>query len=593
MESPFCVRSAKGIFETMTSMINMQPYADLEIRILECQDAGYPVEIDLNHRQYYKRGYLDPTLPTWDDRQQTGERLFAWLLEDRILKEAWEYARGQYPRRHIRLRLDAGVPELHTLPWESLRDPATGLDLAATDATPFSRFLAGEWTPGSAVLSLPLKILVAIANPCNLSDYGLTELDVEAEWDTLQSATEGLDVQLTRLSSCSLAALETELRQGYHILHLIAHGKYNQRRNQAALYLADAANYVTPVTEADFALVLKRQLADNAVQNDARLRLVFLASCESATRDTADAFRGLAPALVAADIPAVVAMQDSISISAAREFSGTFYRQLLQHGLVDLAGNQARAALLTAGSFEAATPVVFMRLPDGCLFTPEKSTVSRIPFMADDLPLDFVARPVESEALLTALLAETRDAPVGITTALRGAGGYGKTLLARAVCHNLRVRATFPDGVLWVTLGERPNVIGSALKLYDALTGDRPAFVDVEDAAQKVAAALSDKRCLLVVDDVWNAAHLRPFLRGGSRCTRLITTRNRDTLPFGTTPVDVDAMRTGEAVKLLSAGLPIETLHVTSLQVRMFGKMILFLFCRWTPHARWRTSSLY
>jgi hypothetical protein len=60
----------------------------------------------------------------------------------------------------------------------------------------------------------------------------------------------------------------------------------------------------------------------------------------------------------------------------------------------------------------------------------------------------------------------------------------------------------------------------------------------------------------LVVDDVWNPAHLKPFLQGGPRCARLITTRNGATLPLGAATVDVDAMSQSEAIKLLGAGLP-------------------------------------
>ena len=158
------------------------------------------------------------------------------------------------------------------------------------------------------------------------------------------------------------------MRRGYHALHLIAHGAYNTRQGKAALYLADAANNVTIVTDDDFAAMLKRQLADSDPNGAERLRLVFLASCESASRDSANAFRGLAPKLVAAGVPAIVAMQERVSLTAAREFSRAFYRQLATHGRVDLAGNQARAALLTAGSAEAATPVVFSRLRSGKLF---------------------------------------------------------------------------------------------------------------------------------------------------------------------------------------------------------------------------------
>lgn len=54
----------------------------------------------------------------------------------------------------------------------------------------------------------------------------------------------------------------------------------------------------------------------------------------------------------------------------------------------------------------------------------------RIPFMVEDLPANFVQRPDAFEPLIHCLLDEKREEPIAITTALRGAGGYGKTTLA-------------------------------------------------------------------------------------------------------------------------------------------------------------------
>jgi hypothetical protein len=59
-----------------------------------------------------------------------------------------------------------------------------------------------------------------------------------------------------------------------------------------------------------------------------------------------------------------------------------------------------------------------------------------------------------------------------------------------------------------------------------------------------------------VIDDGWNAAHLKPFLQGEVQCARLITTRNFDTLPSNSRRIDVDAMQPNEAVTLLRSGLP-------------------------------------
>ena len=180
-----------------------------------------------------------------------------------------------------------------------------------------------------------------------------------------------------------------------------------------------------------------------------------------------------------------------------------------------------------------------------------------IPWMAPEPPDDFVPRPQEFEQLLGYLLGAAGQGPVAITTALRGAGGYGKTTLAAALCHDQRVRDAFPQGILWITLGENPtNLPGLVEDVVYALTGERPGFVDLNAAAATLAQAWGERRCLLVVDDVWNEAHLHPFLRDGSGCTRLITTRNRETLPPAVQMVDVDAMQQNEAVALLSANLP-------------------------------------
>jgi WD40 repeat protein len=64
---------------------------------------------------------------------------------------------------------------------------------------------------------------------------------------------------------------------------------------------------------------------------------------------------------------------------------------------------------------------------------------------------------------------------------------------------------------------------------------------------------------------VWDADNLRPFLEGGPHTARLITTRNRDTLPAESRAVDVDAMRQTEAVQLLGTGVPGAEAHIAVL----------------------------
>jgi WD40 repeat protein len=177
--------------------------------------------------------------------------------------------------------------------------------------------------------------------------------------------------------------------------------------------------------------------------------------------------------------------------------------------------------------------------------------VIRVPFMAPDLPEGFIDRPHEFDQLRSLLLDHERREPVAITTALRGAGGLGKTTLAVALCHDEEIQAAFDDGIFWITLGKRPNLLDGLTKLYAALTGDRPAFRDVEDAASHLATRLDDKTCLIILDDVWDQVHLRPLRRvGKGYCAWLITTRQLE-VAADAQRVDVDTMSPEESVSLL------------------------------------------
>jgi len=78
----------------------------------------------------------------------------------------------------------------------------------------------------------------------------------------------------------------------------------------------------------------------------------------------------------------------------------------------------------------------------------------RVPFMVEDLPENFVERSCEFNELVFCILDEEHEDAVAITAALRGAGGYGKTTLARALCHDERISEAFYDGILYVSLGD-------------------------------------------------------------------------------------------------------------------------------------------
>lgn len=97
----------------------------------------------------------------------------------------------------------------------------------------------------------------------------------------------------------------------------------------------------------------------------------------------------------------------------------------------------------------------------------------RVPFMAEPLPPDFIPRPAEFNQLLSRLLDRESGDSVAITAALRGAGGYGKTTLAKALCHDEEVQNAFDGGILWVEVQHYPFA-------SIVLEADRLAFVALE-----------------------------------------------------------------------------------------------------------------
>jgi WD40 repeat protein len=184
------------------------------------------------------------------------------------------------------------------------------------------------------------------------------------------------------------------------------------------------------------------------------------------------------------------------------------------------------------------------------------STQRRVPMMAPEPPRDYVQRPIEFEALKRQLLDAKGDS-VAITAALRGAGGYGKTTIAKALAYDADIQDAYFDGILWVELGENPgDPLPIISDLVEILSGERPGLENTNAGAAKLGEALGDRRILMIVDDAWREQDLRPFLHGGPRTTRLITTRLNRVLPPQAFRQPVDAMTGPQASELLSSGLP-------------------------------------
>lgn len=111
-----------------------------------------------------------------------------------------------------------------------------------------------------------------------------------------------------------------------------------------------------------------------------------------------------------------------------------------------------------------------------------------------------------------------------------GMGGIGKTTIARALIHNESVGRSFPDGIYWAQLGPNSDAdtrhhLSTWLRFMTKKGGDL-GFTDSPNAmAVEIGRLAMAKRCLFVVDDVWNFETIHAMQPAFAGSAYLITTR--------------------------------------------------------------------
>ena len=300
-----------------------------------------------------------------------GSQLYRALFHDELevnLLRSQSQAAAVGMGLRLRLRL-SDTPELAELPWEFLYDRVRNRFVCLSDRTPLVRFLEVPDPPRPLPVSPPLRILVMISSP---HDPGFAELDVEQEWTKLHGVLDRLEqaglVQLERLETATLGALRQHLRRGdWHVFHFIGHGGFDSHAQDGVLLLEDQAGAGRLVTA---------QALGVPLHNHDPLRLVVLNACEGARSDPTDPFAGTAQTLIQQGIPAVVAMQFEITDPAAIAFTSELYAAVADGYPLDAALSQARQAIYTdVSEIEWATPVLYLRAPDGRIFDVAPTTI--------------------------------------------------------------------------------------------------------------------------------------------------------------------------------------------------------------------------
>lgn len=312
--------------------------------------------------------------------RELGETLFNSLFDDKLSQDFVELYNQVIhdEKKLLRIELDIDehiLPEVASLPWEFLCVPKSAnlgtLWLGAEPNLIFSRRRRQWFLPRRLQLSAgeKLRIGLAIASPDDLGPvvYQTVLADLEKLVQEQGQRFELLPV----VQEANPKELDQLLAKEPHIFHFIGHGQFNQ------LALVKPTKSALWMNADDFADLLNRH----------RPGVVLLQACEGGALSDEQAFVGVASQVVAQNVPVVVAMQYKVSNGTASLFARHFYERLAEGLPVDAAAQEARReiALQTNmyNSREFATPVLFMRAPDGYLF--EQSAKPPVPIL--DAPL--------------------------------------------------------------------------------------------------------------------------------------------------------------------------------------------------------------
>jgi len=309
--------------------------------------------------------------------EDLGDRLFRLLFQGRVAT-LWERTRAvaaEHDNRGVRLRLtfDLRQPSVRphaALPWELLYDRSAGAFLALDGKTPVVRYLDVPKPVRCFSDTSPWRVLVVAPRP---STAGGLKLEVEIE--QIREIARGQEaLELVFVESATVDGFRDGLVDGpIHAVYFMGHGIYDQRAGVGGLLLERDYGGAQPLR----GKVLTELLGGIDLPS-----LFILNACETgtiATTPVPDAFAGAATALVAAGVPAVVAMQRPILDEQAIHFSRYLFSALQAGRPVDWAVSEARLRMHLRWPQGAgwAIPSLFTRVADGRILRLGESELPR------------------------------------------------------------------------------------------------------------------------------------------------------------------------------------------------------------------------
>jgi len=306
----------------------------------------------------------------WSDVRSLGEALAVALLPSNV----WNALNNRITQaaaaqEGVRVRLMFSGSELANWPWEFIVFNRGGGESKVSDflaLMPNVSLVRHSATPLPAwriEAKTPLKVMVAVASPA-----GWPKLKVADERAIVVKALAGSSrLTVDSVDHAGPSELPNKMKPA-HLFHFAGHGKF-----EAVQSAVPGAN------EGKASIILEDEYGDEktldaellAVQlRDAGVRVAVLGACQTAQRDDVGAWSSVAEALLKAELGAVVGMQFPVRDTSALAFAERFYASLALGLSIDEAVAAGRVAVaLLEDPRGWATPVLYLRSPDGVIFS--------------------------------------------------------------------------------------------------------------------------------------------------------------------------------------------------------------------------------
>lgn len=342
------------------------------------------------------------SMPSDIEMVRFGTLLFETLFPGDV-KRLYDTARSLQSRdRNLDLVFTSMIDWVAEKPWEFAYDPGRKSYLA-TEEIHFVRNVL-TLVPGDALepKAGPLKILVVSAQP-----VGLAQLSIDEETQVIKRSFQKLidaDMAVVDvLPRATIPALHGCLSTGkYNVVHFIGHGTYDENKKKSFLLLEDGGGGLAKLDERSAREVFCRRGLD----------LIFLNACQTSAASPSEFNKGMAQALVAHGVPALVANQYSVLDVSATSFAQFFYWGLAHGMSFGAAAREARISVnytIQGDPIDWAVPALYARDPNSPLVIP--SGAHGVLSVKDGI----VAVPEAPEAAASAVIrgARLRDSESG------------------------------------------------------------------------------------------------------------------------------------------------------------------------------------